>query len=352
VLRRDRFVKEMRKQCCYLHDHESFIEKLLKPLNDFIPHDAQAVTGIDAETYNPRYIYYGHPAKFLNDITNIKIEDVRGMKRSFELGMKDGYNTSTTESFGLDFRDDAAYKVIFEPYGFRHGMQTYFFSEAGAFLGLIGLTKKSSPGFTDEEIELLEQVGPYVLHAFRKYRWLVNMEFFNRPSLEDMVFAALITNRSGKVLWSNALAENNIPELVSSGKLPEELKPCLKKVTGFFQKGHDPFIYREVETSTPYGSAVCFAVDENSSKYLPVNEEGVLFVIDSDRLNRAVINSLTAREKEVLKLIVRGKFDKEIAHDLGISSKTVMGHAGRLFKKLNVSNRAEAAVKAVKLGLE
>lgn len=352
MLRKDRFIKEIRKQCCYLHDHESFIEKLLKPLNDFIPHDAQAITGFDEETVNARGIYYGIPSKYLSDVYKINLEDIRHVKKSFELCMKDGYNTSTTESFGLDFKEDKEYKILYEPHGFRHGMQTYFLSEAGVLLGFIGLIKKSSPGFTDEDIELWEQVAPYVMHAFRKYRWLVNMEFFNRPSLEEMVFSAFLTDMDGNILWSNSLAKDNIPELGSSNKLPEELKPCLKKVTGFFQKGHDPFIYREAEVSTPYGSAACFTVDEHSSKYLPLEGEGVLFVMDMDYLNNALVGSLTAREKDVLRLMAAGKFDKEIAYDLGISSKTVMGHAGRLFKKLKVSSRAEAAVKAVKLGLE
>lgn len=327
------------------------MEKLLRPLQDFIPHDAQGVTGIDGETFNPRGLFYGYPPKYLNDVGSIKPEEIRGMKRQFELGLKDGYNTSTTESFGFDFRDDAAYKVIYEPHGFRHGLQSYFFSEAGAFLGYSGMTKKTSPGFTDEEIKLWDQVAPYVLHAFRKYRWLVNMEFFNRPSLDEMIFAALITDRDGKVLWSNPLAKDNIPELSGSDRLPVGLENYFKKISGFFQKGHDPFIYREVEEVTPYGSAVCFAFNDSSFKYLPLDCEGFLFVIDSDRLNSAVVDSLTDRETEILRLITNGKLDKEMADVLGISVKTVGTHVGNLFKKLKVSSRTEAAVKAVKLGI-
>jgi len=327
------------------------MEKLLRPLQAFIPHDAQGVTGIDAETFNPRGLFYGYPPKYLNDVGSIKPEDIRGMKKSFELGLRDGYNTSTTESFGFDFRDDAAYKVIYEPHGFRHGLQSYFFSEAGAFLGYSGLTKKSSPGFSDEEIKLWDQVAPYVLHAFRKYRWLVNMEFFNRPSLDEMIFLALITDGKGRVLWSNPLAKDNIPELGSSDKLPKGLKSCFEKITGFFQNGHDPFIYREVEAATPYGSSVCFAIDESASKYLPVEGGDFLFVIDSDRLNSAVVDSLTVREKEILRLIANGKIDKEMADILGISPKTVNTHVGNIFRKLKVSGRTEAAVKAVRLGI-
>lgn len=341
----------MRRQCCYLHDNDSFIEKVLRPINDLIPHYAQGVTSIDAETYCPRGIFYGYEPKFLNYISNLNIEDIPLLKKSFELGLRDGYNTATTESFGIDVRDDPEYKNIYGPYGFKHGLQTYFFSEAGSFLGYSGLTKKTAPGYTDEDIKIWEQVAPYVLHAFRKYRWLVNIEFFNKSSLEDMMFAAILTDRRGKVRWSNSLAKSNIPELATSDNLPDGLKPCFKKVTGFFQEKHDPFIYREMEASTPYGSTLCFAVDESSSKYLPLEEEGVLFVINSDYLNKAVADSLTNRERETLSLIANGKFDKEIADILNISTKTVSSHVGKVLKKLKVSSRAEAAVKAVKLGI-
>ena len=160
-----------------------------------------------------------------------------------------------------------------------------------------------------------------------------------------------VDRRRGKVLWSNHLAKDNISELGSSASLPKGLKPSFDKISGFFQKGHDPFIYREVEEATPYGSSVCFAINDSASKYLPVEGGNFLFVIDSDRLNSAVVNSLTEREKEILRLIANGKIDKEMADILGISPKTVNTHVGNLFKKLKVSGRTEAAVKAVKLGI-
>ena len=352
MLKKDRFVAEIRKQCSYLHDYESFIEKLLKPINDFIPHDAQGITGFNEETLDARAIYYGMPPKYISDVSKTNLKNIRHLKKSFELCMKDGYNTSTTESFGLDFKNDKEYKILYEPHGFVHGMETYFMSKAGVFLGVSALIKKSSPGFTDEEMELWERIAPYVMHAFRKYRWLVNMEFFTRPSLEEMAFSAFFTDMDGNILWSNSLAKYNIPELGSSGKLPEDLTRCLQRIKGFPWEKHDPFIYREVARPTNYGSSLCFAVDESSSKQFPFEGEGVLFIIDLDSLNSNLVSSLTTREKEVLKLMAKGKFDKEIAHDLGISTKTVMGHAGRIFKKLNVSSRAEASVKATKLGLE
>lgn len=53
---------------------------------------------------------------------------------------------------------------------------------------------------------------------------------------------------------------------------------------------------------------------------------------------------LTRREEDVLTLIVDGHSNKQIAKALGISEKTVKTHCGRLFKRLGVHDRTQAAV--------
>jgi two-component system response regulator DegU len=59
-------------------------------------------------------------------------------------------------------------------------------------------------------------------------------------------------------------------------------------------------------------------------------------------------NRLTAREREVLMLIAEGMINKEIASKLYISEKTVKNHVSNIFKKLNVSDRTQAAIYAIK----
>lgn len=61
--------------------------------------------------------------------------------------------------------------------------------------------------------------------------------------------------------------------------------------------------------------------------------------------------SLTKREIEVLKLLAEGLFNKEIAYTLSISEKTVKNHISNIFKKINVSDRTQAAVYAIKHNL-
>lgn len=65
--------------------------------------------------------------------------------------------------------------------------------------------------------------------------------------------------------------------------------------------------------------------------------------IDKDK-----IDSLTGREMEVLIQIAEGMINKEIATNLNISERTVKNHISNIFKKIDVSDRTQAAVFAIK----
>lgn len=64
--------------------------------------------------------------------------------------------------------------------------------------------------------------------------------------------------------------------------------------------------------------------------------------------DRSKIDSLTSRELEVLVQVANGMFNKEIALSLNISERTVKNHVSNIFKKINVSDRTQAAVFAIK----
>ncbi|RLQ97371.1 response regulator [Falsibacillus albus] len=63
------------------------------------------------------------------------------------------------------------------------------------------------------------------------------------------------------------------------------------------------------------------------------------------------LDLLTNREKEVLTEISKGKSNKEIASSLFITEKTVKTHVSNVLAKLNVADRTQAALFAVKYGL-
>jgi DNA-binding NarL/FixJ family response regulator len=68
----------------------------------------------------------------------------------------------------------------------------------------------------------------------------------------------------------------------------------------------------------------------------------------SNQMSMVSPSSLTPRELEILQLIVDGHTNQQIARTLGISEKTVKTHCSRLFQRLGVTDRTQAAVWAMR----
>ena len=56
---------------------------------------------------------------------------------------------------------------------------------------------------------------------------------------------------------------------------------------------------------------------------------------------------LTSRELDVLKLLIKGKNNTEIAKELVVSKYTIKAHVANILQKLNVNDRVQAVVKAI-----
>jgi DNA-binding NarL/FixJ family response regulator len=62
-------------------------------------------------------------------------------------------------------------------------------------------------------------------------------------------------------------------------------------------------------------------------------------------------DGLTAREVEILKMLATGMANKQIAYKLKISEKTVRNHVSNMYEKLDIYDRAQAVLYAVRKGL-
>ncbi|PQD95061.1 DNA-binding response regulator [Pradoshia eiseniae] len=81
----------------------------------------------------------------------------------------------------------------------------------------------------------------------------------------------------------------------------------------------------------------------------PKVTEGLLSALQTQRKpEQNLLNSLTSREKEVLKEITNGKSNKEIASTLFISEKTVKTHVSNILSKLSLQDRTQAALFAIR----
>lgn len=87
----------------------------------------------------------------------------------------------------------------------------------------------------------------------------------------------------------------------------------------------------------------------NNDSYI---QPSLLPALNSRLINRDIdkekLESLTKRELEILKQVVGGMFNKEIAASLHISERTVKNHLSNIFRKIDVSDRTQAAVFAIR----
>lgn len=113
--------------------------------------------------------------------------------------------------------------------------------------------------------------------------------------------------------------------------------------------GISGYILKDIE---PHGLIEAVRSASRGETYIQPNLTRAL-VAEYNRLTqpisgRGINKNLTVREKEVVKYIAEGMSNGEISHKLGISDKTVKNHVSSILRKLNLMDRTQVAVFAIK----
>ena len=160
------------------------------------------------------------------------------------------------------------------------------------------------------------------------------------------------------------LNENNIPDVVLLDLVMPKMNGI--EVTHYIKKYY-PYIKVLVLTSYVDDEYVMSAINEGADGYeikdvepqkliatitKVLNNEKIIHpkaknVIDAMHEKPHFNNKLSKREIEVLKEMVKGKTNKDIAKSLFVSEKTVKTHVSHIFNKLQVSDRTQAAIYAI-----
>jgi DNA-binding NarL/FixJ family response regulator len=97
---------------------------------------------------------------------------------------------------------------------------------------------------------------------------------------------------------------------------------------------------------------LCRAVKSASNSQVLVSPEVADLLADKLRITHMPSpESLTERETEVLRLVARGKANKEIAYELKLSEGTIKTHVSVILAKLGLQSRTQAAIYASNIGL-
>lgn len=138
------------------------------------------------------------------------------------------------------------------------------------------------------------------------------------------------------------IKKKKIPVKVLILTVHNEIEYLLKAV----DIGVDGYILKDSESAELKKAINAVMNDESyiQPNLIPaLNNRLVARDVDKDK-----IDSLTKREMEVLIQVANGMFNKEIAIALNISERTVKNHISNIFKKIEVSDRTQAAVFAIR----
>lgn len=135
---------------------------------------------------------------------------------------------------------------------------------------------------------------------------------------------------------------NNIPVKVLILTVHNEIEYLVRAI----DTGVDGYILKDSEFAELKKAIRCIMNGEQyiQTSLIPALNNRLL-ARDSDKEK---IDLLTKRELEVLIHVANGMFNKEIAISLNISERTVKNHISNIFKKLDVNDRTQAAVFAIK----
>jgi DNA-binding NarL/FixJ family response regulator len=191
------------------------------------------------------------------------------------------------------------------------------------------------------------------LHSFLNQNALVRV-VGDGPSVraEDMertrpdLIVYGLDNAEQDVTEALAVARSVVPNVrfcvLSSFANPEVMQRSIAS-------GADGFVVKDV---TPGELDVALRVLASGASYVDPRVAGGMLKrrFTTAGTPGSAISELTSREADILRLIATGFSNKEISAKLKLSEKTIKNYVSRIFSKLNVTARTQAAVYAIKAG--
>lgn len=192
----------------------------------------------------------------------------------------------------------------------------------------------------DIRVELEAQTGKEAIEKYRLYKPDIVLMDIGLPDISGIEATKQILEINSKakvIILTSHLSEEEVQSSLNAGACAYVMKDINTDVL--------KMIIKTVKDGAMW-------LDPQA---VPILREKNCGVIPPRQMSRAMFkeqhSNLTQREYEVLKLVVDGKSNNEIAQELTISEHTAKAHVCNIIQKLVVDDRTQAAVKALKEGL-
>jgi DNA-binding NarL/FixJ family response regulator len=113
--------------------------------------------------------------------------------------------------------------------------------------------------------------------------------------------------------------------------------------------GASGYVLKDSQASAIVSSIIAVVAGERVMASAVANR--VLEMLTGATSPKEFYDGLTAREVEILRMLATGMANKQIAYKLTISEKTVRNHVSNMYEKLDIYDRAQAVLYAVRKGL-
>ncbi len=211
------------------------------------------------------------------------------------------------------------------------------------------------PGILAELRVILE--GKTMVACLEHMKWLgaficiepVNSALIGAATTEEEAFALIQRRPPDFLIVSQRLESGHGLALVARAK---HVSPAIRTLLVLDDEEHGL-----IERALGYGcDGICMKSESFMQALRVVAGGGIYYPADVARLLRQksqlpMAEPLTRREVEVLRGLAMGFTDQEIARTLIISTETARSHVKHIYQKLQVSNRTQAVVRAIALGV-
>jgi DNA-binding CsgD family transcriptional regulator len=348
----DRVFSEIKRLCYMGLDSETLSPMVAERLRRAVPFDGHAVVTLDPLTGLATDFVFSEEMGSEEDarffIENIYFEDdvldYNWMARNRIPAM------TLSEATGGKLERALRYREFNGPKGFGPGVRAVLTVSEKPWGGLCLVRGKDVEDFSEREVAFLRRISPHLGAGLRAAT--IRLESHYESANGDAA-GVLVLDQRGHVAQYTAVADRLLRELGApkTGRWDRNGLPiAVWAVVGALRRVLGP------ETERAPSDIPCLHVRGRSGRWLTLqaslaetrdgNPSETVVVIAPASPGEVMLLSttaygLSAREKEVVKLVLRGCSTKQISRSLYISESTIQGHLSHIFEKVGVKSRRE-----------